>query len=867
VLVALLATCTLGWAQLVGLGEDETRLETNNTFAPKGPRLSPASLDLDTCGCPTTFGDPECDVETSWGVEKTTESGPYTNPDGEAFLFDVKVTEGPTSTILSGEGRMVISNSGEQTPSLASVLVMLEDQTPNQGDAPGGSGRNWTILSAVAESEAQACNNSGIAVTCDKREERAYDLSEGGNLVLFDCDNNNDIIALSDRVLIEPTQDNDGDGDRDEDPVYTGLNDTANSCDIIDNDGDGLYDEDPIDFDPFGNPINNDGDNAYNEDDPDDDGDGLTDEDGACEDAVEICFTYEFDISGMDLEGPGDGVVPSDDDLRIDLLVTFDAMGTRGGTCDADIDCDGFENDDVRTIQQRLQFDPPMCDELCQHVTLDDDGAEADVDCVDVTSNTLNEEIWATGEEGTMTSRTIEGEVSCQNCVQPPPPGLPDLEAALEPFNAPDGNVNMVVAHHGGDSYFNATLTNAGEFDGVYDSWCVDTDNTISPGANYCVELISTYSPEAQNLVEKPENLDALNYLLNQNWWGQASACGGTYTYGDIQKAVWTLVENANSNSGVGSYSQCRIDEIVADALANGEGFEPPCEGTVAVIQNPCGNTQSGAQSGVFQITIFQITLSEFVLDCGEPPPVECEECVAIVTNTATLTGDEECEASGLIDPAEDSASFSVTCEGQEPPPPGIEPGDFCSQTQGGWGTDNCNGNNTACLRDAHFDELFASGLVVGDPDGPDADALYAILLTSSAAVADYLPAGGTPAALTADQTDPQTTSSGVFGGQLTAATLNVAFDLAGYGKETPQRTPPPYLGDLVYGDCDAPVADGLLGLSVNEVIALANIAISGGGTPAGVSIADLSDALAALNEEFVDCDTVATGCLDLPTP
>jgi hypothetical protein len=59
-------------------------------------------------------------------------------------------------------------------------------------------------------------------------------------------------------------------------------------------------------------------------------------------------------------------------------------------------------------------------------------------------------------------------------------------------------------------------------------------------------------------------------------------------------------------------------------------------------------------------------------------------------------------------------------------------------------------------------------------------------------------------------------------------------------------------------------VDDDLVGLSVNDVIALANIAISGGGTPAGVTIADLSDALAALNENFVDCDT-DVGCLELP--
>ena len=124
------------------------------------------------------------------------------------------------------------------------------------------------------------------------------------------------------------------------------------------------------------------------------------------------------------------------------------------------------------------------------------------------------------------------------------------------------------------------------------------------------------------------------------------------------------------------------------------------------------------------------------------------------------------------------------------------------------------------------------------------------------------------PAALTADLTDPESSSSGVFGGQLVAATLNVAFDAAGIGKCTLTGDcdfgfPPGTLGTLVYAaGC---VDDELVGLSVNDVIALANTAISGEGLPAGVTIGDLSDALALLNEEFADCDTVATGCLELP--
>jgi hypothetical protein len=252
-------------------------------------------------------------------------------------------------------------------------------------------------------------------------------------------------------------------------------------------------------------------------------------------------------------------------------------------------------------------------------------------------------------------------------------------------------------------------------------------------------------------------------------------------------------------------------------------------------------------------------------------------ECSTIVTNTATLTCAED---QSLVSGSPASASFAVICSDEEFPPT-EEPGDFCTQTQGGWGS-TAAGNNTGKLRDTYFDTVFPNGICLGDnwdsftsgadcTDGP-VDG-YSIYLGSSLAVEEYLPCSGggcTPAALTADLTDPETTSSGNLGTQLTAATLNVAFDAAGYGKcdidpgiDCSGKYPDGTLGTLVYGGC---VATNLQGKTVNEVIALANTAISGQGLPTGVTFSDLNDALSKLNEEFVDCDTVATGCLTVPS-
>jgi hypothetical protein len=727
-----------------------------------GGRLSPASLDLDTCGCPTEFGDPTCESRTSWTLEKSSDTGDLNDPNVEAYSFTVTVTEGPTKDILTGEGRIVVTNSGQQTPFLASVAVLLEDlhEGAGQGDAPGPSGRNWDVLASAAEAESADCGN--VAVTCDGD----WGNSPGSKLVLYTCggdpNNENDIIALSDRVEIPPAQDNDGDGRQGEDPDSGTLADDQNCWGIVDNDRDGLIDEDPdfgidddgdglidedgpdgidndgdgaVDEDPASG-IDDDGDGLIDEDGPDDDGDGLIDEDSDCEDAVEICFIYEFDITGLGNSDTGDGTVPSEDDLRIDLLVTFDAIGGRGGTCRADTTCDGTDEVDVRTVQQRLRFDPPGCTPACDCVDLTDDGATAgDGSCVDVTTNSLNEEICTQGE-GTQTVRNITGTVDCvgQGC----------------------------------DTRVSNTATLEG-----------DTCNAEDIAGSPASDSFGVTCPEGACCFS-----DGTCAVLSPDGCAEAD---GTYQ-GD-----GTTCDDVDCGGGGGDPGGC--------CLENGDCVD------VETPQDCDGVYQGG---GNF---------------CDGPPPIECPD-----------------------DPT----------------------GDFCSQTQGGWGSEAA-GNNTGALRDANFDAIFPDGLCVGDnwdsffdnascTDG--AGGGHSLYLSSSQAVEDLLPTGGTAAALTADQTDPLVTSAGVFAGQLVAATLNVAFDLAGVGKSTPQRTPPPYLGDLVYGDC---VAAELQGLSVNDVIELANIAISGGGTPAGVSISDLNDALSSLNEEFVDCEIVATGCLTAP--
>lgn len=141
------------------------------------------------------------------------------------------------------------------------------------------------------------------------------------------------------------------------------------------------------------------------------------------------------------------------------------------------------------------------------------------------------------------------------------------------------------------NGYFDVTISGGTVLDGIYEGWCIDIDNEIDcPDVVYEANVYSSYEeglPEC--LVENPENLDLVNWILNQNYIGEVSGCDGHYTMGDIQRAIWELLEGdePDGDEGEGDWLQCRVDEIITNAMAYGEGFEPSCGEKAAVILAP----------------------------------------------------------------------------------------------------------------------------------------------------------------------------------------------------------------------------------------------------------------------------------------
>ena len=157
--------------------------------------------------------------------------------------------------------------------------------------------------------------------------------------------------------------------------------------------------------------------------------------------------------------------------------------------------------------------------------------------------------------------------------------------------------------------------------------------------------------------------------------------------------------------------------------------------------------------------------------------------------------------------------------------------------SQGGWHAP-AQGNNAGVLRDAHFSDVFPTGLVVGDPNH------FTMTFTSAQAVASFLPAGGNSQILNQNLTNPPNASqTGNWAGQIVAAMMNVEFNDAGYLGNGVNK-----LKDLVF------LAGPFQGMSVANFLNVANTAIGGGGT-GGFTINEIAYAAEQINTNFENGD------------
>ncbi len=161
------------------------------------------------------------------------------------------------------------------------------------------------------------------------------------------------------------------------------------------------------------------------------------------------------------------------------------------------------------------------------------------------------------------------------------------------------------------DSYFNLTVNDTA-LAGDYDAWCVDFESSLQIQC-YDANVYSSYETLPEGIFENPDNFDLVNWIVNQDFVGEISpGQGGEYTFSDVQIAMWEIIENKNCTDTfcayVGDFDLVRIDEIIEQATANGEGFIPECGDLISIVLVPLEDLQS--------------VIISVPLPCGD----ECEE-------------------------------------------------------------------------------------------------------------------------------------------------------------------------------------------------------------------------------------------------
>jgi hypothetical protein len=164
-----------------------------------------------------------------------------------------------------------------------------------------------------------------------------------------------------------------------------------------------------------------------------------------------------------------------------------------------------------------------------------------------------------------------------------------------------------LVGPDGPVSFFSIEITAGGLPLGTYPGWCADIEHSMSlrdsgdpddyPIVDLLFKAYSTCSDEplpAEILgdygesggIDYPENFDQVNWILNNVAVGDDNG-NGPYTFGDIQRAIWYLLEDDPIDDDDTPFDPDRVQEILDMAEENGIGFVPGCCEVVAVILAP----------------------------------------------------------------------------------------------------------------------------------------------------------------------------------------------------------------------------------------------------------------------------------------
>ncbi|MDO5612969.1 MAG: SdrD B-like domain-containing protein [Paracoccus sp. (in: a-proteobacteria)] len=183
----------------------------------------------------------------------------------------------------------------------------------------------------------------------------------------------------------------------------------------------------------------------------------------------------------------------------------------------------------------------------------------------------------------------------------------------------PDSGVLRVTLDRSSDgSFYTATVTGTGDdrLDGkTFDiAYCVSAYDNLPLSTNLPVNiyLADADSVPSSTQIPLPQNLDKVNWILNQDFGSMDNGEGGTYTEAEIQGAIWGLTDGIvfvqdDYNYGTTANAQ----EIYDMAMAQGNGFEAGEGDIIGLILEPTG--QNGDHEQPF---IIGVNWNDLALDC-----------------------------------------------------------------------------------------------------------------------------------------------------------------------------------------------------------------------------------------------------------
>ncbi len=125
--------------------------------------------------------------------------------------------------------------------------------------------------------------------------------------------------------------------------------------------------------------------------------------------------------------------------------------------------------------------------------------------------------------------------------------------------------------------------------------YCVDFSDNLLLFQDLTADVYSSYADPADipdGIIANEDNLDLVNWIINQDYRGQVSATTGeNFTDAQIQAAIWNLTDDREvnpDNDPVLDELEMTAQEIIDAALANGEDYVPTGAGDYfAVLINP----------------------------------------------------------------------------------------------------------------------------------------------------------------------------------------------------------------------------------------------------------------------------------------